>query len=150
MPPVIIPVRAPCLLERFQNRASSTTGPKAAPNPAQAKDTIVKMELSGFPASTMAIREITITVTLAMMREDLADRVFLPNSCTRFWEILEEAASSWESAVDMVAARIPARIIPAVRAGRIPCVLIADAIWIMTVSELLPSNTGIMPLMDML
>ena len=38
----------------------------------------------------------------------------------KFWEILEEAARSWESAVDMVAARIPARIRPAASAGKIP------------------------------
>ena len=35
----------------------------------------------------------------------------------RSLDTLEEAASSWESAVDMVAARIPAKITPASNAG---------------------------------
>ena len=39
---------------------------------------------------------------------------FMPKkSCTRSWDTLEAAASSWESAVDMVAARMPDRIRPA-------------------------------------
>ena len=42
------------------------------------------------------------------------------NSTARFWETEEEAASSWESAVDMVAARIPAKITPASRAAGTP------------------------------
>ena len=37
-------------------------------------------------------------------------------------DALDAAARSCESAVDMVAARIPARITPAIRAGIIPCV----------------------------
>ena len=42
--------KAPGILDRLQNRASSTTGPKAAPKPAHAKDTMPKTELSGFQA----------------------------------------------------------------------------------------------------
>ena len=42
-------------------------------------------------------------------------------SCSRFWLTLEEAASSWESAVDMVEARMPARISPASSAASTPC-----------------------------
>ena len=49
-PPATMPAMAPCLLVRFQNRAKRTTGPKADPKPAQAKETIWKTELSGFQA----------------------------------------------------------------------------------------------------
>ena len=45
-----------------------------------------------------------------------------------------DAAKSCESAVDIVAAKIPAKIIPATTAGKIPCVLIAPAIFTITVS----------------
>ena len=44
-------------------------------------------------------------------------------SCTRFCEMLEAAAKSCESAVDIVDAKIPARIIPAVNAGITPNLL---------------------------
>ena len=108
---------------QFQN----SNGPNAAPKPAHAKDTIVKIELSGFCAIKTAIREMTMTVILAMRRDALVSSFFLPKSCTRFWEMLEAAARSWESAVDMVAAKIPARITPAINAGMTPCVLGADA-----------------------
>ena len=46
-PPEIIPAKAPCQLERFQNNAKRTTGPNTAPKPAHAKDTILKTELFG-------------------------------------------------------------------------------------------------------
>ena len=46
---------------------------------------------------------------------------FMPKtSWSRFSENAEEAASSWESAVDMVAARIPARMRPATMAASQP------------------------------
>ena len=50
----------------------------------------------------------------------------------------EEAARSCESAVDMVDARIPARIVPPSSAGRTPYVLKRSAILTMIVSELDP------------
>ena len=53
-------------------------------------------------------------------------------------ETAEEAASSCESAVDMVEARIPARIVPPSSAGIIPYVLKRSAILTMIVSELDP------------
>ena len=46
------------------------------------------------------------------------------------WVTLEDAARSWESAVDMVAARIPANISPAMTAGRLPMEAIFSAILI--------------------
>ena len=42
-------------------------------------------------------------------------------SCSRFWETPEAAVNSWESAVDMVHARIPARTTPATRESRKLC-----------------------------
>ena len=55
-------------------------------------------------------------------------------SCKRFWDTLEEAASSWESAVDMVLARMPDSTSPASSAGRMPKRDRKAAIWTMTVS----------------
>ena len=45
----------PHCVVRFQNRAKSTTGPKAAPKPAQANETTRKTELSGSRARNAAI-----------------------------------------------------------------------------------------------
>ena len=46
---------------------------------------------------------------------------FLPKkSCTRSWDTLEAAASSWESAVDMEAVEA-AGTKPAIRAKKMPC-----------------------------
>ena len=42
IPPVIIPAKAPSLLDLLQNKAKIVTGPKLAPNPAQANETILK------------------------------------------------------------------------------------------------------------
>lgn len=111
------------------------TGPKAAPKPAHAKDTTRNTELSGSRARKAAIREMpsmTVRAT-SMPRLPLKShrRKSLPRSC----EIEEEAARSWLSAVDMVAARIPARITPASRAGSTPNWLIRLAIRTMMVSE---------------
>ncbi len=64
-PPDIIPAMAPYLFERLQKRANSTTGPKAAPNPAHANETIPNTELSGFLARKAAIIAITRSVALA-------------------------------------------------------------------------------------
>ena len=66
-------------------------------------------------------------------------------SCTRFWDTLEEAASSWLSAVDMVAARMPARITPAISAGSGPNWLSRVAMRTMMVSLALPSSGATAP-----
>ena len=72
-------------------------------------------------------------------------------SCRRSCETLDAAASSWESAVDMVAARIPARMTPATNANRTPWELMRLAILIMTVSESeLVVSIGISPAMETL
>ena len=65
-----------------------------------------------------------------------------------FWEMPDAAVKSWESAVDMVAARIPAMITPARSAGKIPNLLKNPAIWMMMVSE--SSRAGITPACVML
>ena len=150
-PPTIRPARAPALLDRFQNRDSSIVGPNVAPKPAQAKETTRKTELLGFQARTMAIMAMPITVALAMIMFFLASILMPRKSCIRSWDTEEAAASSWESAVDMVAARIPARITPAIRAKKKPCWLIRSAILMMMVSESeLVSSSGILPVRETL
>ena len=47
-PPATIPASAPCILERFQNNASSTSGPNEAPKPAQANETICSTTIANF------------------------------------------------------------------------------------------------------
>ena len=120
-PPATMPARAPCLLVRFQNRAKRTTGPKAEPKPAQAKETIWKTELSGFQARKMPTMAMPMTVPRAASMEALGLSFLPKKSCTRSWDTLEAAASSWESAVDMVEAKMPARTKPAIRAKKMPC-----------------------------
>lgn len=122
-----------------------TRGPKPAPKPAQAKDTMPKMELLGSWAMITPRMAMSTTVSRAasMLLFWLS---FRPSfSCSRFWDTLEEAASSWESAVDMVLARIPARIRPAMRAGRIPALLRRVAIWMTMVSLAEPDRDAIVP-----
>ena len=120
-PPQIIPARAPCQLERLQNNARRTTGPNTAPKPAQAKDTMVKTELFGSRAMNIATtairRSVILSATMLSFLVSLSFRM-LPR---RSEETAEDAARSWESAVDMVDARIPARISPARIAAITPC-----------------------------
>jgi c-di-AMP phosphodiesterase-like protein len=82
------------MLERFQNRASSTTGPNVAPKPAHAKDTIRNTELFGSLAMNIATIEIPTTAALAILMEVFVDNSTLKNLRSRFSEILEEAASN--------------------------------------------------------
>ena len=105
---------------RFQNKENSITAPKVAPNPAHAKETIRNTELSGFLARKTPITAITITVSLAMSMEDFFDSFSPMQSQKRFCETHEDAAKSWESDVDMVLARIPARIRPAIITVKTP------------------------------
>ena len=111
---------APYLFERFQKSANNMIGPKVAPNPAQAKETMVKILLSGSAAKNIAIMEMTITEHLATITLVLSDNVTPKTPSIMFSVTLEDAASNCESAVDMVEARIPAKIIPASRAKRKP------------------------------
>ena len=73
------------------------------------------------------------------------------NSTAISCDTLDAAASSWESAVDMVAARIPARITPATTANSTPWLLMTSASLTMTVSlSTLVFSIGMMPAAEML
>ena len=131
---------------RFQNRAKSITGPKDAPKPAQAKDTMVNTELSGFQASRMATRAMPTTVRRAAVMDAFVSILIFRKSWSRFWDTPEAAVSSWESAVDMVQARIPARTTPATTDSRIPWRPSKSARRMITVSDSeLDENMGIPP-----
>ena len=96
------------------------TAPKVAPNPAQAKDTMRNTELFGFLARKTPIMAITTTVSLAISMEDFLESFNPMQSQNRFCETHEDAAKSCESEVDMVLARIPARISPAMITDKTP------------------------------
>ena len=149
-PPEIIPASTPHLVVRFQNRAVSMAGAKVAPKPAHAKDTMVNTELLGSRARNTAMIEMTMTVTRATHMVALLD-IFTPKtSFTRSSETLEEAASSWLSAVDMVEARMPAMIRPAANAASTPWVLSRSAILTITASAALEEpKVSISPTFDM-
>ena len=91
-----------------------------APKPAQAKETMAKTLLLGSEARKTAIMAMQITVPRATSMVCLGVSFMPKTSWSRFSENAEEAASSWESAVDMVAARIPARMRPATMAASQP------------------------------
>ena len=93
-PPTNIPENAPYLLALFQNKAHSTTGPNAAPKPAQANDTIWNTDELGSQARITATTEITRSVTLAIIIADFFDVLTLNNPPTMFSETPEDAASS--------------------------------------------------------
>src|SRR5699024_4258112 len=59
--PETMPAAAPAIVSRRQNSDSSTIGPKAAPNPAQAKPTRLSTELSLSRASSSAITDTAST-----------------------------------------------------------------------------------------
>ena len=140
-----MPASAPFLLERFQNNAARTTGPNTAPNPAHAKDTIPNTELSGFPAKNTAITAIKRTVARATWIVLFSVRLTPNIPFNRFSETAEEAARSWESAVDIVQAKIPASVMPAPMIARNPCWHKSVATWMMIVSEEEPFNSTMTP-----
>ncbi len=142
MPPDTIPAIAPYLLERFQKRAASITGPNAAPKPAHANDTIPNTELLGSQAITTPRIAITISTDLAISMDCFSERLILNTPLRKFSDILEDAARSCESDVDMVHARMPAKMIPATSAAKTPFSLISIAIFIMTVSESVEALAG--------
>ena len=120
IPPAAIPAIAPGRVARFQNREQIMRGPKLAPKPAHAKETIPNTELSGSLAMIRPNIATTITVALAAIMLALCESFKWKVSCKIFCETLEEAASSCESAVDIVLAKIPAKTTPARIAGKIP------------------------------
>ena len=82
-PPATMPAMAPCFVVRFQNREKRTSGPKAAPKPAQAKDTMRKTELLGFQASRIPTTAMPMTVPRAASMEFLGLSFLPKKSCTR-------------------------------------------------------------------
>ena len=103
----------------------------------QKQSVLDAMELvrAGFNAAQIKER----LIRSIFMLSDLVS-FFLRNPPKRSEETADAAARSCESAVDMVEARIPARMVPARNAGRIPCVLRRSAILTMIVSEAEPSS----------
>ena len=79
---------------RFQNSANSTTGPKVAPKPAQAKDTIWKTELFLSQARTTATAAISTKVTFAIIMEARLVVLMRNRPLMMFSDTLEEAAKS--------------------------------------------------------
>ena len=150
-PPVIIPASAPHFVVRFQNRENSTTGPNAAPKPAQANDTIVNTE-SSFHAQNTATTAMTTIVRREMIIDFFCD-IFSPKtSPRRSFDMLDDAARSWESAVDIVDARMPEIITPVSRAKNMPFSPIFFAISMIirwefsAVSEIAPFETAALPM----
>ena len=111
---------------------------------------MVNTELLGSRARNTAITEMAMTVTRATHMVVLED-IFTPKtSLTRSSDTLEDAVSSWLSAVDMVEARMPAMIRPAISAASTPWVLSRSAILTMTASAaLLEPKVSISPTRDM-
>ena len=96
------------------------------------------------------ITAITTTVIRATSMDIFSVILIWKQSFTRFCDTAEAAAKSCESAVDIVAASIPARISPPIIAGIAPYVLNKCATRTIIVSELLPVSTSIAPAFDML
>ena len=92
-PPEIIPASAPMRVVRFQNSANSTTGPKAAPKPAHAKDTIVKTEFS-FLAQIIATIAMAIIVRREISIDFLLSILSLNTPTSKSCDMLDDAASS--------------------------------------------------------
>ncbi len=91
----------------------------------------------------MPITAITRTVIRAVSMPVFSSMSLISTSFKIFWDALEDAARSWESAVDMVAARMPARITPATRAASTPCLEIRSEIVMRMVSA--SSRAGMEP-----
>ncbi len=98
---------------RFQNSENNITGPKAAPNPAHANETTSNTELFGLSAIIAPIIAITTTVALETHIISLLSAFLRTKPLKKFCDTLDDATSSCESEVDIVAARMPARITPA-------------------------------------
>ena len=114
-PPDTMPATAPGRLVRFQNREHTTSGPKAEPRPAHASETSPMILLSGFHAMMQATTAITRTVIRLTFNTFLSSasgfRIFLKIS----FDAEEAQTRSWESAVDIMAARIPQRNKPPIK-----------------------------------
>lgn len=117
-PPPTIPEIAPLRVVRFQNSEKIIKGPNAAPNPDHAKDTKLKMELLGFKAIMIPTIATAIVVNLVTRRICLSVAFLLKILRYKLLPTLEDTNSNWESAVLIVAARIPESTIPARNLGK--------------------------------
>ena len=97
-----------------------TSGPNAAPKPAHANDTMPNTELFGSRAMITPSTAINTTVIRAISMPFFAEIFRWKVSCKMFSDTLDAAANSWESAVDMVLAKMPAKINPAMMAKNTP------------------------------
>ena len=79
----------------------------------------------------MAIMAMATMVSLAMSILFFSVSLMPKKSRAMSSEIEEDAARSWESAVDMVAARMPEKITPARRVARTPSLLRSREIFMM-------------------
>ncbi len=93
-PPAAIPRRAPVNVALFQNRASITTGPKLAPKPAHANDTIWNTEDAGSRAIIIPRIAMMITVTRAASMLVFEESLSFIASWRIFSDTLEDAASN--------------------------------------------------------
>ena len=92
--PETIPAMAPHLLQRFQNRPKSITGPKVAPKPAHAKETMRKTELLGSSANRKPRTATQITVTRATIMLFFSLSFMPSTSFMMLWAMPEAAARS--------------------------------------------------------
>ncbi|OQB03117.1 MAG: hypothetical protein BWY20_01739 [Spirochaetes bacterium ADurb.Bin215] len=108
--PVTMPLRAPHQVVRFQQRDRIMSGPKAAPKPPHAYPTMERM----FPLSVAAMRTASranpTTPARLMIIFFFESRSLMPGTSSVSEDV---STSSWESAVDMTAARTAARTKPA-------------------------------------
>ena len=66
-------MKIPHLFALFQKSARRTAGPKVAPNPPHANETILNTEESGLSAKITATPEMMITEILAIANEDFSE-----------------------------------------------------------------------------
>ena len=81
---------APARLMRFQNRENRTSGPKVAPKPAHAKETMVKITLFSSSAMMTATSVMTSSAIRDMVMTCLSEASFL----NRPWKIFLEKAEA--------------------------------------------------------
>ena len=89
--PPTMPAIAPALVVLFQNKEKSMIGPKVAPKPAHAKETILNITLSLSRAITAAIIVITTRVILETHKTCLSEAVFLKIPWKIFFDTDEAA-----------------------------------------------------------
>ena len=118
--PAIIPARAPPVVSRRQYRLSSTTGPKVAPNPAQAKATRLRIVSLASHAMAAATTETSITAPRPIQMPTPRP-VSLRKTLYRSSTSADDDTSSCDEIVDMIAARIAAIMNPAISGWKSSC-----------------------------